>query len=85
MKKNKKTIIEKFIILLIWNWIYIDNRKWWGQGRAQGKRRLNIQRFKNCGLVLMSDLLSTFDSSFELLVFSLLGWETAGSVLIKFY
>ena len=26
--KNKKTIIEKeFLILLIWNWIYIDHRK----------------------------------------------------------
>ena len=25
--KNKKIIIEKFIILLIWNWIYIDHRK----------------------------------------------------------
>ena len=28
------------------------------------ERRLNIQRFKNCGLILMSDLLSTFDRSF---------------------
>ena len=25
--KNKKTIIEKFLILLIWNLIYIDHRK----------------------------------------------------------
>ena len=25
--KNKKTIIERFLILLIWNWIYIDHRK----------------------------------------------------------
>ena len=25
--KNKKTIIERFFILLIWNWIYIDHRK----------------------------------------------------------
>ena len=25
--KNKKTIIEKFLILLIWNWIYTDHRK----------------------------------------------------------
>ena len=25
--KYKKTIIEKFLILLIWNWIYIDRRK----------------------------------------------------------
>ena len=25
--KNKKTIIKKFLILLIWNWIYIDHRK----------------------------------------------------------
>ena len=25
--KNKKTIIEKFIVLLIWNLIYIDHRK----------------------------------------------------------
>ena len=24
---NKKIIIEKFLILLIWNWIYIDHRK----------------------------------------------------------
>ena len=25
--KNKKTIFENFLILLIWNWIYIDHRK----------------------------------------------------------
>ena len=25
--KNKKTIIERFLILLIWNWIYINHRK----------------------------------------------------------
>ena len=25
--KNKKTIIKKFLILLIWNWIYINHRK----------------------------------------------------------
>ena len=25
--KNKKTMNEKFLILLIWNWIYIDHRK----------------------------------------------------------
>ena len=25
--KNKKTIIEKFLILSIWNWIYINHRK----------------------------------------------------------
>ena len=37
---------------------------WWGQETAQGKRRLNIQRFKNCGLVLISDLLSTFGRLF---------------------
>ena len=30
--KNKKTIIEKFLILLIWNWIYIDHRKLHGFG-----------------------------------------------------
>ena len=24
---NKKIKIEKFLILLIWNWIYIDHRK----------------------------------------------------------
>ena len=26
-RKNKKTMNEKFLILLIWNWIYIDHRK----------------------------------------------------------
>ena len=25
--KNKKTIIKRFLILLTWNWIYIDHRK----------------------------------------------------------
>ena len=25
---NKKTKIEKFLILLIWNWIYIDHRNY---------------------------------------------------------
>ena len=30
--KNKKTMIEKFLILLIWNWIYIDHRKLHGFG-----------------------------------------------------
>ena len=25
--KNKKNIIKRFFILLIWNWIYIDHRK----------------------------------------------------------
>ena len=30
--KNKKTIIENFLILLIWNWIYIDHRKFHGFG-----------------------------------------------------
>ena len=37
---------------------------WRGQETTQGKRRLNIQRFKNCGLVLISDLLSTFGKLF---------------------
>ena len=38
--KNKKTIIEKFLILLIWNWIYIDYRKitWlWSQIQSRIK------------------------------------------------
>ena len=39
-------------------------KNWWGQGRAQGKRRFNMHRFKNCDLVLMSDLLCAFDRSF---------------------
>ena len=30
--KNKKTIIERFLILLIWNLIYIDHRKLHGFG-----------------------------------------------------
>ena len=33
--KNKKTIIEKFLILLIWNWIYIDHRKLHGFGKKK--------------------------------------------------
>ena len=38
--KNKKTIIEKFLILLTWNWIYIDHRKitWlWSQIQSKIK------------------------------------------------
>ena len=34
------------------------------KGRFQGKQKLNIQRFKNCGLNLMQGLLSTFHRLF---------------------
>ena len=37
---------------------------WWGKETAQGKRRLNIERFKNCGLVLILVLFSTFGRLF---------------------
>ena len=48
------------LLYLLEKWNSFDEDK----EEFKEKEELNIQRFKNCGLVLMLDLLSTFDRPF---------------------